>query len=91
MTVAILSHGTCIKTKDGNYVSATDWKSFSQWFCLFKNVRLIVRTGSGKSLPQGWIRLPDNIEVCAFDVLNKSYFSRRKIVLQTANKYLQNV
>ncbi len=91
MTVAIASSGLCVQTQNGNYVSATNWKSFSQWVGLFRRVRLIMLRSNDTSPPEGWVKLPKDIEVCVLDVLNKRHFSRRQTVLRTVPEYLRAV
>ena len=91
MTVAIASGGLCVQTQNGNYVSATNWKSFSQWVGLFRHVRLIMPRSNDTSPPEGWVKLPKDIEVCVLDVLDKNNFFRRLSVLRTARKHIQRV
>ena len=91
MTIAIASGGGCIETKNGIYVCPTNWKSFSQWVCLFRKPRLIMIRSNEKSPPEGWIQVPENIETCVLDVLSKNHLSRRQTVFKAAAEYLRGV
>lgn len=89
MSVVIAAASTCLQTPAGNFVSPTNWKSFSQWHSLFREVRLIVPAKRSKVSNEGWCRLPDSITVCPLDILNKNYLVRRKTVLKAAKEYLK--
>jgi glycosyltransferase involved in cell wall biosynthesis len=91
MTVAIAAGALCVQTRNGSYVSPTNWKSFSQWVYLFRDVRLIMLQSDRKSPPESWVKLPGDLEVCALDVLDKNRFFRHLSTFRTAREHIQRV
>jgi len=91
MTVAIVSAGSFVQTQNGIYVRPHDWKGYSQWVCLFHDIRLMLLRRSDKHPPDGWVQLPKGIEVRELCKDGDSYFERRRFANRNKGKCLEGV
>ncbi|MBW8034271.1 MAG: glycosyltransferase family 4 protein [Planctomycetes bacterium] len=91
MSVAIVSGGMCVQTKEGNYVRPHDWKGFSMWVPLFKENRLIIQGYKNDTSPEGWVRLPDDVEVRIMGGYGVSFLARKKATKKTLSYCLEGV
>jgi len=91
MTVAIASFAECVQTSDGFFVSPTNWKSFTLWIYLFKQVRIIMRGVRCDKLPESWVKIPEEVGVFLLESVGKRLFSRYFEVSRKAMEYLDGV
>jgi glycosyltransferase involved in cell wall biosynthesis len=93
MTTAIICTDILAQTKTDAYLKPNSWQSLSQWWGLFRDVRLLLPTTHVSTAPAGWVRVPDFVEareISPYDA-NLSFLQRRRIVKRNAWKLLEGV
>jgi len=94
MVVAIVGNDLHVaQTPSGGYLKPYAWKSFSQWWGLFRDMRLLQTVCHFSEPPHGWLRVPDFIESRELVSYDRplGFLHRRKLVGHNARVLLRDV
>ncbi len=91
MAFAIVSQEPHARTPAGVFLSPGVWKSFSQWWSVLRDVRLLQPAKHLSEPPADWMRLPDFVDARELVCPPVGFMERRRIVMRNAKTHLQGV